>query len=132
MIGAALSPSLGKATMALSEMSAPGSQDLDPGIDDVFDDGYLRLEHRHYYLTCGGELVELPRTEFLIMSRLTRSPDRIVTATELWQYAWGHTKPLNTESLHVYIYRLRTKLMPYKLKIETMVNVGYKLSRVYR
>jgi DNA-binding response OmpR family regulator len=120
-----------KTTMSLSEMATPGSPNIDSALEDVFDDGYLRLEHRHYYLTCGGELVSLPRTEFLIMSRLTRNPDRIVTAQELWQYAWGPKKPLNTESLHVYIYRLRGKLMPYKLRIETMVNVGYKLSRVY-
>jgi hypothetical protein len=45
----------------------------------------------------------------------------------LWERAWGNDKPLNTESLHVYIYRLRNKLMPYKLRIDTMVNVGYRL-----
>ena len=37
------------------------------------------------------------------------------------------SKPLNTESLHVYIYRLRSKLLPYNLRIDTMVNVGYRL-----
>ncbi|MCA1604733.1 MAG: winged helix-turn-helix domain-containing protein [Acidobacteria bacterium] len=45
----------------------------------------------------------------------------------MWEYAWGNDKPLNTESLHVYIYRLRTKLTPYDLRIDTMVNVGYRL-----
>ena len=96
-------------------------------IADVYDDGYLRLEHKSYYMACGGEPVRLPRTEFLIVSRLTRTPERIVSAEELWQYAWGNDKPLNTESLHVYIYRLRTKLAKYHLRIDTMVNVGYRL-----
>ncbi|MGI9068064.1 MAG: winged helix-turn-helix domain-containing protein [Pyrinomonadaceae bacterium] len=95
--------------------------------DDVYDDGYLRIEHKSYYMACGGEAVRLPRTEFLIVSRLTRSPERIVSAEELWQYAWGNEKPLNTESLHVYIYRLRNKLAKYNLRIDTMVNVGYRL-----
>jgi DNA-binding response OmpR family regulator len=36
-------------------------------------------------------------------------------------------KPVNMESLHVYIYRLRNKLNPHRLQIETMVNVGYRL-----
>jgi len=94
---------------------------------DVYDDGYLRVEHKNYYVTCGGQSLKLPRTEFLILSRLARSPERIVTAEDLWEYAWGNDKPVNMESLHVYIYRLRNKLNPHRLQIETMVNVGYRL-----
>ena len=71
--------------------------------------------------------LKLPRTEFLIFSRLARTPNRIVTADDLWGSVWGGNKPLNTESLHVYIYRLRAKLATFGLQIETMVNVGYRL-----
>ncbi|HEV2829060.1 MAG TPA: winged helix-turn-helix domain-containing protein [Pyrinomonadaceae bacterium] len=95
--------------------------------DDVYDDGYLRIEHRNYYVACAGQSLKLPRTEFLILSRLARSPERIVTAEDLWEYAWGNQKPVNTESLHVYIYRLRNKLAYSKVRIDTMVNVGYRL-----
>jgi len=98
-----------------------------PTPEDVYDDGFLRVEHENYYVACGGRALKLPRTEFLIFSRLARTPDRIVTARDLWGYAWGNDKPLNTESLHVYIYRLRGKLATYGLQIETMVNVGYRL-----
>ena len=94
---------------------------------DVYDDGYLRVEHKNYYVACGGQALKLPRTEFLILSRLARSPERIVTAEDLWEYAWGNDKPVNMESLHVYIYRLRNKLNAHRLQIETMVNVGYRL-----
>ena len=95
--------------------------------DDVYDDGYLRVEHKNYYVACAGQSLKLPRTEFLILSRLARSPERIVTAEELWGYAWGSDKPVNMESLHVYIYRLRNKLTASKISIDTMVNVGYRL-----
>ena len=95
--------------------------------DDVYDDGYLRIEHDNYYVTCEERQIRLPRTEFLILSRLARTPGRVVSAEDLWEYAWGNNKPLNSESLHVYIYRLRSKLMPYKISIDTMVNVGYRL-----
>ena len=95
--------------------------------DDVYDDGYLRVEHKNYYVSCAGQSIKLPRTEFLILSRLARSPERIVGAEDLWEHAWGNDKPLNTESLHVYIYRLRNKLMSYNVSIDTMVNVGYRL-----
>lgn len=95
--------------------------------DNIYDDGFLRVEHKNYYAACGGHAIKLPRTEFLIFSRLTRTPDRIVTAEDLWTSVWGSNKPLNSESLHVYIYRLRAKLSDFGLHIETMVNVGYRL-----
>lgn len=112
--------------MALSEMSLRDSQQS-TRTDDVYDDGYLHVEHTAYYVSCAGTPIKLPRTEFLIFSRLVRSPERIVAAGELWEYAWGNEKPLNAESLHVYIYRLRNKLAPFNLTIDTMVNVGYRL-----
>ncbi len=113
--------------MSLPETSLADSKDQNQPSDDVYDDGFLRVEHKNYYVACGGQPIKLPRTEFLIFSRLARSPERIVSAEELWEYAWGNEKPLNTESLHVYIYRLRSKLVPYNLRIDTMVNVGYRL-----
>ncbi|HEU4770210.1 MAG TPA: helix-turn-helix domain-containing protein [Pyrinomonadaceae bacterium] len=113
--------------MSLNEMSIAELKGETPLPDEVFDDGFLRVEHRNYYVACGGTPLKLPRTEFLIFSRLTRTPDRIVTAEELWSSVWGSDKPLNSESLHVYIYRLRAKLSEFGLQIETMVNVGYRL-----
>ena len=113
--------------MSLREMSVTEQKNPSGIAGDVYDDGYLRVEHKNYYVACGGTPLKLPRTEFLIFSRLSRTPDRIVTAGDLWESVWGSDKPLNTESLHVYIYRLRAKLNIHGLQIETMVNVGYKL-----
>jgi two-component system, OmpR family, alkaline phosphatase synthesis response regulator PhoP len=113
--------------MSLTEMSLPMRKTHDKVADEVYDDGYLRIEHENYYVACANHQIRLPRTEFLILSRLARTPERVVSAEELWEYAWGSSKRLNTESLHVYIYRLRNKLGIYNLKIDTMVNVGYRL-----
>lgn len=113
--------------MSTTEMALPEVPGQTQMTADVYDDGYLRVEHKNYYVACAGQSLKLPRTEFLIFSRLARTPERIVTAEELWEYAWGAAKPVNAESLHVYIYRLRSKLMPYNLRIDTMVNVGYRL-----
>ena len=112
--------------MSTTEMSVTASKEP-PVPEDVYDDGYLRVEHKNYYVACAGQSLKLPRTEFLILSRLARSPERIVTAEELWEYAWGNGKPVNMESLHVYIYRLRNKLTASRISIDTMVNVGYRL-----
>ena len=98
-----------------------------PMESNVYDDGHLRIEHDNYYVACEGCLIKLPRSQFLIISRLARTPQRIVSSSELWQQAWGESKPFNAVSLHVYMYRLRRKLLPFGHNIETMVNVGYRL-----
>jgi two-component system, OmpR family, response regulator TrcR len=113
--------------MSLKEMSITQLRSETQLPDDIYDDGFLRVEYRNYYVACGGVALKLPRTEFLIFSRLVRTPNRIVTADDLWTSVWGDNKPLNSESLHVYIYRLRAKLAEFGLQIETMVNVGYRL-----
>jgi len=95
---------------------------------DVYDDGHLRVEHDNYYVACAGHAIRLPRKEFLIVSRLARNAERIVASEELWRHAWGEHMAFNAESLHVHIYRLRRRLAPFGLTIETMVNVGYCLS----
>ena len=112
---------------SVQEMTRAEQETLMPNAEDIYDDGFLRVEHRNYYVACGGSPIKLPRTEFLIFSRLTRTPNRIVASDELWSSVWGTDKPLNSESLHVYIYRLRAKLSDFGLQIETMVNVGYRL-----
>jgi DNA-binding response OmpR family regulator len=113
--------------MSVQQMPRVEHESLVPAAEDVYDDGFLRVEHKNYYVACGGSPIKLPRTEFLIFSRLVRTPNRIVTADDLWTSVWGSNKPLNSESLHVYIYRLRAKLAEFGLQIETMVNVGYRL-----
>jgi two-component system alkaline phosphatase synthesis response regulator PhoP len=94
--------------------------------EDVYDDGYLRVEYENYYVACNGETINLPRKEFLLFSHLARRAERVVPVAELWRCAWGKAR-LNVGSLQVHIYRLRRRLAPYNLHIETMINVGYRL-----
>ena len=93
----------------------------------AYDDGHLRVEHDNYYVACDGEVLRFRRAEFLLLSRLARNAARVVKAEELWRHAWGGSKPYNAESLHVHVYRVRSKLAPFGVRIETMVNVGYRL-----
>lgn len=95
---------------------------------NVYDDGVLRVEHDNYYVACKGRRVSLPLKDFLLLSRLARNPERVVTLCDLWRYAWGIEEPLNGGTLRVHIYNLRQKLSPYGISIESMINVGYRLS----
>lgn len=120
-------PTIEEASVSATEASPSPNRLMNNQNSDVYDDGYLRVEHNSYYVECDGQSVRLSRTEFLILSRLARSMERTVPAEELWRSAWRSQKPFNSESLHVYIYRLRAQLKPYKLRIDTMINVGYRL-----
>ncbi|HEV3469215.1 MAG TPA: winged helix-turn-helix domain-containing protein [Pyrinomonadaceae bacterium] len=113
-------------------MSGVVGQEAEPAaagrsLVSFYDDGVLRVEHENYYVSLGGRQLRLPRKEFLILSRLARNAGRVVAAEEIWRHAWGPDSPVNGESLHVHIYRLRRRLEPSGLQIETMVNVGYRL-----
>lgn len=99
-----------------------------PSEDDIYDDGCLRVEHDNYYVECKGEIVRLPRTEFLMFSRLARVPDRFVPSEAIWRAAWGDRRAYNADSLHVHMYRLRRRFASFGFHIDNMVGVGYRLS----
>ena len=112
-----------------TELTSPTTaREAEPDVNaSVYDDGRLRVEHDNYYVACGGHSLQLPRKEFLILSRLARNPQRIVSSEDIWHHAWPPAAAFNAESLHVHIYRLRRRLSPFRIHIETMVNVGYRL-----
>ena len=98
----------------------------DAAADEVYDDGRLRVEHRNFYASIDGRMLRLPLKEFLILSRLTRNPERVVPAGDIWRHAWGEGVPFNAESLHVHVHRLRRRVGPFRIK--AMTRVGYRLT----
>jgi len=98
---------------------------------DIYDDGYLRVEHDKYYLACQGRpIYTLSRTEFLIISRLARDFGRPVNHLNLWSDVWGVQTEYNNAALKVHIANIRRKLAPYGLDILPMVNIGYRLIHI--
>lgn len=93
---------------------------------DVYDDGFLRIEHSSYYVTCKGIPILLPRKEFLLLSRLARNVGRIVPMQVLWNYVW-EGEPFNPVTLRVYLSHLRHKLVPFGIHVKTLISVGYYL-----
>jgi two-component system, OmpR family, response regulator len=96
---------------------------------DVYDDGYLRVEHNTYSVLLEGSPLFLSRKEFLILSGLARRFGRILPSDTLWQQVWPTGEPFNSVALRVHVSNLRRKLSPYGLSIKSMVSVGYCLLR---
>jgi DNA-binding response OmpR family regulator len=119
-------------TLMLGEERIPEDLSLNASDTDsaVYDDGYLRVEHDRYYVSCGGQPIwRLSRREFLILSRLARGAGRPVTKEEIWAYVWGNAATFNPSNFRVHIANLRRKLAPFGLDIIAMVHVGYRLRK---
>lgn len=90
--------------------------------------GNTSLDGERYQLDVAGDVFDLPRKEFEVMSMLMERAGRIVTRErildEVWGLNWGDTK-----SLDQHIRRLRRKLEQNEdtPRITTIRGVGYRL-----
>ena len=84
-------------------------------------------ESREVHL--GGQLIELTRTEFNLLSILYRNPRRVLTPEVLLASLWDSDCVPDSHPLEVYIHRLRYKLGEsgrYPRFIHNVRGVGYR------
>jgi DNA-binding response OmpR family regulator len=93
-----------------------------------FDDVEIDLERR--MVTRGGELVQLSRTEWLLLQHLAANADKVVLHTELLTKVWGPEYRDDLQYLRVWVSRVRRKLgaKPGEPgRIRTFQGIGYLL-----
>jgi DNA-binding response OmpR family regulator len=95
---------------------------------DVYDDSCLHLEYKRYFVSVKANALALTRTEFRVLSRLVKGINCIVAFEDLWEHAWGPNKSFNLKSIHVFVSRVRRKLAPFGVRVDSVVGVGYILS----
>ena len=102
---------------------------ISTGIGAVnFDDVEIDLERRT--VTRGGELVELSRTEWLLLQHLAANAGKVVLHTELLTKVWGPEYRDDLQYLRVWVSRVRRKLgaKPGEPgRIKTFQGIGYLL-----
>ncbi|HET9614602.1 MAG TPA: response regulator transcription factor, partial [Candidatus Limnocylindrales bacterium] len=105
------------------------SAGLQPGAGVIkFDDVEIDLERR--MVTRNGELVQLSRTEWLLLQHLATHPGKVVLHTELLTKVWGPEYRDDLQYLRVWISRVRRKLgaKPGEPgRIRTFQGIGYLL-----
>ncbi len=93
-----------------------------------FDDIEIDLERR--MVTRGGELVQLSRTEWLLLQHLATNAGKVVLHTELLTKVWGPEYRDDLQYLRVWVSRVRRKLgaRPGEPgRIKTFQGIGYLL-----
>ncbi len=89
----------------------------------------LELDPLAHEARRGGRLLELTRTEFLLLELLMRHPRQVLTRAAIFDHVWGYDFGPASNSLEVYIGYLRRKTEAGRESrlLHTVRGVGYVL-----
>ncbi|HXB15756.1 MAG TPA: response regulator transcription factor [Solirubrobacteraceae bacterium] len=89
----------------------------------------LELDPAAHEARRGGRLLELTRTEFLLLELLMRHPRKVLTRTAIFDQVWGYDFGPASNSLEVYVGYLRrkTEAAGEPRLVHTVRGVGYVL-----
>jgi two-component system OmpR family response regulator len=97
--------------------------------------GDLRLDRITREVTCRGETVDLSGREFNLIEYLMRSPNRVLTRTQILEHVWGYDFDPSTNVVDVCIQRIRKKISSIVVTaeggspIESVRGVGYRFRK---
>lgn len=75
----------------------------------------------------GGSLLELSARELAVLEILLLKVGRLVSKDQLVDHLCSWGEEVSTNAIEVYIHRLRKKLEPSEVRINTMRGLGYSL-----
>jgi len=101
---------------------------LDENAAKTYEDDFLTIDFDDIRVVCNGRKIKLTNKEFMLLSVLARSADRVVTRQQLLDSVWGYSYYGDARTLDVHIRRLRQKLEECGDCIETVVGVGYRFT----
>jgi two-component system, OmpR family, response regulator MprA len=104
-----------------------GEEDDGPQETLTFED--LRLDLRAHEAWRGERMLELTRTEFLLLEMFMRHPRQVLTRSAIFEHVWGYDFGSSSNSLGVYMGYLRRKTEDgEELRLlHTVRGVGYVL-----
>ncbi len=109
-------------------MRAMRPQESEKELGSALTIGDLELDPNRAEVRTKGVPVALTRKEFAVLWSLVADRGRVTTRNALLRRVWGREVDANPRTVDVYIRRLRAKLeRTTGCRIETVVNVGYKL-----
>ncbi len=89
--------------------------------------GPLRLDTKAARVTLSGQPVRLTSHEYRLLAYLMHHTERVVSRTELVEHLYDQDFDRDSNTIEVFIGRLRKKIPPDMIK--TIRGLGYRLSR---
>ncbi len=101
-----------------------------PKVEEVLTVGPLRIDLGSRTVHVGESAVHLTSLEFKLLYLLATNSGRVLERETLFEQVWGYDDDFNSNSLEVFVYRLRSKLEKAggMKMIETVRGVGYRLT----
>jgi len=91
--------------------------------------GPLRLDTAGRRLYCHGQPVELSARELSVIELLLLREGRVVTKQQIVDHLYGWEEAASSNSIEVFVYRLRRKLEGCGVDIRTIRGMGYLIER---
>lgn len=85
----------------------------------------LRIDHERFQVVQDGNVVDMPKKEFLLLAMLASKPGFVFTRERILDGIWGNDVIVGNRTIDVHIRKLREKLG--QDCIITVKGVGYKL-----
>ena len=101
-----------------------------PKLEEVLTVGPLRMDLGSRTVSVSDHPVHLTSLEFKLLYLLATNSGRVLERETLFEQVWGYDDDFNSNSLEVFVYRLRSKLEKAAglRMIETVRGVGYRLT----
>ena len=101
---------------------------IDDEKGEVMRSGPLMLDLRQRTAGVDGQRVVLTALEFRLLHYFVANAGRVLEREQLFESVWGYDDEFNSNSLDVFVYRLRTKLerASGKKAIHTVRGFGYR------
>jgi two-component system response regulator TctD len=87
--------------------------------------GNLTIDIAAQTVAAAGKPIEFTRREFRLLELLVLTPGQVVPRERLMDQLFGYENAVNPNALELYISRIRRRLKPFTLRIETAWGIGY-------
>jgi two-component system OmpR family response regulator/two-component system response regulator TctD len=89
--------------------------------------GCLSYDQTERMARCNDKVLDLSARELALLEILLLRVGRLVSKDQLVDHLCGWGEEVSTNAIEVYVHRLRKKLEPFEVRINTMRGLGYSL-----
>ncbi len=92
----------------------------------VLENGQIMLDPSKFEVTVGGEIIDLPPKEYLILKYMMEHPGTAITRRLLLAACWNDDSFITERVIDNRVKNLRKKLGKEGTRIKTLIGVGYR------